>query len=255
MQTEEEEINQSDDTEENVEPFFDLDKHMNNDQEVDQNEAEVMCPLECSFHEVKESNRDNECMICGKMYKSKASLKRHVRTIHYEDVIRCRFCHRLFDTEVAMRAHIEETHSMKYICSECGNGFVQKCHLNEHSKYKHSSQMESLLNCPFENCGRTFTRKQIYQDHLNQHTQTKPYSCVKCSVCFSSRYIMKRRHEKVCVEGKTFKCEQCEKSFTERRSLTYHIEGAHRPERFVCVCGASYRYKLSLYRHQKRLNH
>ena len=75
---------------------------------------------------------------CGKFYRSKVSLKRHVETIHYQ----------LRD----------------FKCDTCGDTFVTKQNLEEHV-YLHSGR--KMFTCTL--CGGAFKQKNQLALHLRKH--------------------------------------------------------------------------------------
>ena len=60
---------------------------------------------------------------------------------------------------------------MAFVCETCGNQYVTKAKLTDHSRY-HSSE---LVEC--EECGMTFVGKSLLKDHKRIHKK------IKCKVC------------------------------------------------------------------------
>jgi uncharacterized Zn-finger protein len=141
------------------------------------------------------------------------------------------------------------------ICKICGKTFKRLRSLRLHLRV-HNPEMpgESSFICPFEQCRKVFYRKTKYQDHLNIHTKSKPYKCKECERKFSSRYSLKD-HEKVCSKQVTIQCDVCRKVFEHRSSVYNHKIADHSIKKYICGCGASYKYKSGLARHKQKKGH
>jgi KRAB domain-containing zinc finger protein len=175
---------------------------------------------------------------------------------HDEKSIKCSACTRYFASEEDKQAHVIAKHSRVYMCDVCGKTFKRQSGCNEHMKNMHSTtNSQTLYECPYESCHKHFTRKTLYQDHLNKHSKTQPYSCDKCSKAFYSRYA-KSAHEKVCGSDEhPYKCSECDMSFLYQSSLNHHTKGVHGQAVFTCACGAHYKYETGLFRHKKKHKH
>ena len=76
------------------------------------------------------------CDICGKDFRGKASLLRHVKVVH-EKVKnhKCNICGKMFGYQSHMKQHIAEVHEKHkaFKCSICGASFFRKTHVKDHS--------------------------------------------------------------------------------------------------------------------------
>ncbi|XP_055970248.1 zinc finger protein 42 homolog [Sorex fumeus] len=83
---------------------------------------------------------------CGKKFKDKASLKKHVRTHGPRD----------------------------NVCAECGRAFLEKSKLNRHFLI-HTG--ERPFQCTYEGCGKRFALDFNLRTHVRIHTNEKYYAC------------------------------------------------------------------------------
>ncbi|XP_039441484.1 zinc finger protein 394-like [Culex pipiens pallens] len=82
---------------------------------------------------------NNPCDICGKLFKSKITLKKH-RLIHAEDRVYfpCSVCKKSLKSTAALRVHMRiHTQEKPHACHICGQGFAYKCLVKPHIKRCH----------------------------------------------------------------------------------------------------------------------
>ena len=102
----------------------------------------------------------HKCPDCGSLFKSKYKFNQHVRTKH---VNRC------------------------FRCSQCQCAYVTKVGLTEHVKHKH----ENLVRYRCDTCGKGYTIRSHYYDHLAVHTGDKQNVCHICQKKFTFRSSLK----------------------------------------------------------------
>ncbi|XP_060583243.1 oocyte zinc finger protein XlCOF15-like [Ruditapes philippinarum] len=222
-----------------------------------------MAPLDGSFLDVSLEETVNseifDCDICGRGYKTKALLKRHLRKHSSEETFECTRCTQYFSSQKALDDHIKSKHNEKnHLCVTCGKSFMTKSNLNSHTKLIHprvdDAKSSTLMSCPFKDCKLTFNQKEKYQDHMNTHTGIKPYSCAQCERKFHNRYI-KSKHEKSCLGLSVNTCDVCNKDLCDKSSLKRHKDAQHSGKRFACLCGKNFAYYSSLLKHKKEKKH
>lgn len=124
-------------------------------------------------------------------------------------------------------------------------------------------------------CGRTFTSKQAFQNHVKVHTDGRPYKCTICGDSFRfpkrlSRHAWLFHRVSICEKcgpdchcsnaQKTetnkdvrFTCDVCNKTFARYQSMRDHqaVHSGEAPLTFICeVCGKSFKQKGQLSLHQ-----
>lgn len=95
------------------------------------------------------------CLECGKSFKKRATLRRHIRVGHAvpeNELHRCDKCEKTFQTKRRLEQHLQAHAKVKpYVCSYCGK----------------------TLPCP-----------QVLKTHLRLHTEERPYACKYCDKKF-----------------------------------------------------------------------
>lgn len=95
-------------------------------------------------------------------------------------------------------------------------------------KIKEEATVVSWETTEITEANNQFTEKCSLPGHERVHTDEKPFK-----------------------SAKPFNCNQCESSFTLRRSMVNHMKIHTGEKRFKCdQCNATFRYKISLMAHQ-----
>ncbi|EFX71207.1 hypothetical protein DAPPUDRAFT_60462, partial [Daphnia pulex] len=87
--------------------------------------------------------------------------------------------------------------------------------------------------CPI--CGKVF--QSSLERHLNVHYGIKPYKCDRCDKTFSQEHSF-RSHVRLHNSDKPFSCTICPKKFTSNGTLKRHITSHSNGRTFPCNnCG------------------
>jgi hypothetical protein len=190
----------------------------------------------------------HKCDTCGKHYKTKSSLSRHIK-LHTNTGQECVVCKKVFRDNWTLKQHIDSVHQKNTLnCNMCMKTFLTKSGLTSHVR-QHEGQFRHI--CPM--CGKGFQYKTTFEAHVATHTNEKIYSCMKCGKSFSTTSNLKK-HENVCgVTAKEYICTICHSAFKAKRYLTMHIRSIHHnPNSYQCtVCGTSFNHRGTLTNHQK----
>lgn len=129
----------------------------------------------------KMKRRSFFCALCDKTYEYKKYLVDHVRSFHKKERNRqCPICHRCF-YERDIKKHINHVHGEKKVkCSICGNLYTCLENLKLHMRYHE----EPKFSCEFENCGKKFHQKTLYESHVLKHSAEKQVDCTQCGMLF-----------------------------------------------------------------------
>jgi len=164
----------------------------------------------------------------------------------------CQVCSMKFRSKRELTVHLpKHSDTCGYVCSICNKGFkwkqVWKVHMASHSNIlfcsicgfstKHKSTMETHQNrhigkdfvCTVTGCNFKTARKQNLKQHIKNHNNERPYKCDKCEKSFSQKKNLTRHlafHEKSQVP---LKCPGKECSYTNHRKdkLMHHISSKH----------------------------
>lgn len=175
-------------------------------------------------HQTKHRNKTVSCTECSKMFVYKSELKKHMRT-HGIDTFECK---------------------------QCGKYLSSKGSLGYHNVHAHGEKGKYI--CTFDNCDRSFARKDHYIDHVNNcHLKVKNYQCKFCMKKLTTKSTL-QKHSMICNPPESahkYVCVQCNKVFPLKQYLNQHKQ-MHTPVRFHCAnCDKHYQYKVNLTKHLK----
>ena len=132
------------------------------------------------------------CEHCSKVCKSVAGLTNHQRS-HF--IHKCQFCGKVFLDTNTLEDHFSEHHpeqeKLTHRCSDSLKCFPTVIALRGHMESSHSNQKE----CMCEWCGRMFGKSYL-PEHYRIHQQI-PHKCEFCGKIFTAPSYL-RRHIKRC---------------------------------------------------------
>ena len=122
---------------------------------------------------------------CGKTFKNSKQLGTHIRKFHTVTDHQCPHCKMYCTTKSGLNTHIDKClNNRKFKCEECGAAFVQKGHLDDHMKHKHSDERNYV--CDFEGCGEAFKSEPALYIHKKSHSDEKLHQCRYCPKAYKT---------------------------------------------------------------------
>ncbi|XP_003746836.1 zinc finger protein 2 [Galendromus occidentalis] len=194
-------------------------------------DEEIQCPF-CDFYSFYEGHMSRhlqaghrdfvddtntmECRKCHVVLPGSEFFRHHVRK--HPNLV-CLQCGVVVEQTNQMRRHNERHDSLSpNHCEVCGKIYKDQYILRSHMKLVHGEPL-SLHEC--FHCQKRFDRKAHLIRHLKHtHTDLKPFACDMCDYRSNARGDL-NKHLLIHSEP-SFRCGQCGKCFTHRKSLVLH---------------------------------
>ncbi|XP_063885174.1 uncharacterized protein LOC135113664 [Scylla paramamosain] len=220
-------------------------------------------PLQSSLvkHAATHITKDRRvCAICGKTFKTRATVRTHLRNHCGEEVMyKCGFCPMMYSQKFNLVKHLASKHqrdpegqplTKTLQCPQCAFTTLADYKLKAHIIRRHT------LNKPFkcDLCPYATTEKTALTKHTRTHTKERPYVCETCGFhapTLSSLWRHRRSH----TGEKPFECEQCGQQYADSKRLRDHMYKHNNVKPFMChLCGYTCRRRDNLQTHVKKIH-
>ncbi|XP_055712279.1 zinc finger protein 184-like [Phlebotomus papatasi] len=162
----------------------------------------------------------------------------------------CEFCCKTFKAPCLLKEHIWSKHRKEdrpFVCSECSKRFSSKGFLKKHMDIHLPDSERRIHPCPY--CDKKFTQKNSVQSHINcMHFKEKPFICEECGKSCGQKSALKQ-HMETHTEERPFKCFMCPKMFKSAQQAKMH-EIWHKDITYPCPhCDLKLKSKITLRSH------
>ena len=156
--------------------------------------------------DIKKAMSQEKFHCCDECGKGVRNLSRHKMLAHGE-IKECEHCNKSFNSE-AYRKHMLTHQPKSFLCSQCGEGFVNNQQLNQHFQTKHDPDYVPET-FPCQKCDKTFPTRRFLNIHVNNiHTDVN--ICNICGKKLSTKINLNLHIKSVHTGDKQFVCEECE---------------------------------------------
>ncbi|XP_055680601.1 zinc finger protein 260-like isoform X2 [Lutzomyia longipalpis] len=198
---------------------------------------------------VKPVKRAITCQTCGKAFRHKCFLKKHLEDgCRKKKVFKCRHCPQMFAYQKARKNHISKRHPRQsssqkdwedwgppknvrnFSCSSCQDEFKNREQLNEHIRKTHHNRDKSLEKT--KSCEKDLKQPFKYERHAEAHAKKdeENLQCPHCGKTYKNTTNLDRHMRKYCrgeeatmYSGKVYTCPICGWIGTVAREFLVHI--------------------------------
>ena len=142
------------------------------------------------------------CFICNKIFQTKHSLTKHLRTHKSAEGHKCDKCDKKFTANRDLKKHVDIVHLQK------AESYRKECPIC-HARVQ---QLKTHIRFIHRNEGKSSEYNNV---------------CPKCDKTFSNDYKVKRHIQTVHEGVKNWQCTICPKRFSEKKDLGRHVRGVH----------------------------
>lgn len=191
----------------------------------------VLTKKNLSYHIHTKHNlnqKDFNCRVCNKTYKTYHSLQTHTRNIHSanhkNEQLECDYCKKKYAGINSLKLHMQRYHlsdNKNFECDVCQKKFLYQSYLDIHKK-NHSDTQHFFC----ELCGQGFKFKKSLVSHTQSHLGIKKFKCEVCDQSFNHTGDFKV-HKRLHTGERPYSCKICDQRFIASTNLTKHMRSRH----------------------------
>uniref|UniRef100_UPI003AB7C31D uncharacterized protein isoform X2 n=1 Tax=Stichopus japonicus TaxID=307972 RepID=UPI003AB7C31D len=192
--------------------------------------------------------KPHQCSVCGKAFVQKQHLTAHKRTHTGINTFKCHICGKTFAQNASLVIH-RRKHSGDQLlqCPQCDKSFIGQASLHEHAK-THAN----IKKYKCQICEEAFHEMSHLTEHENAHSSVQPFQCEHCNKFFGTEYSLRVHLKRMHTIGRLFKCQFCDKSYTQRANLINHVRRHTGEKPFQCrFCNKAFIQKYGLTVHER----
>ena len=168
--------------------------------------------------------KPHKCQICEKEFSESHSLKGHMNIHsdkHKERNFNCSLCPKSFRTVRDVKIHVTNVHSevRPFPCTHCPLKFKTKSHLKEHVQRLHNGDAKQF---PCSKCKKSFKTRSDMRVHSLTHTDLRNFKCLQCNGTYKTKQVLNMHVKFSHGVTKKYKCDLCTSILKSKSALTYH---------------------------------
>ena len=205
------------------------------------------------LYKIKSKDKVKKCDKCDIEYELPEELDDHLKEC-LEDLksFACKLCDTVWVSHLSLSLHLVVEHqSLKSVCDICGE--IVKG-LKRHKQVVH----EKIYKYYCHLCGKPTNDKDNLNSHMiNVHgIGEKLFKCDQCDKSFADKKTLKHHYESHHARKTLYHCEHCPKTFWMKSYLSTHVRNVHdKVKPNICdICHEGFFYKRDLVSHKKQIH-
>ena len=197
--------------------------------------------------------------------KNKRICHENMRFKHDEESCSCHFCNRIFNSKQTKDKHVKTQHGnenkLGHVCKDCDDLFQSKLALDYHKEVKHCIEVKSF-SCM--DCTETFKTAHSVKVHKRSVHNRRDFYCRKCFFQFKLHSHLLRHYRtvhdvdmkkftnsEISAKETNYSCNICDFTTIYKQNLSIHMKLKHSDvkDEFSCdQCGSKFYTKDKSYK-------